>query len=288
MLPTPRRLGKTFAAEIVGLDLRAGIDAALAEEIDQALAENGVLCFRDQPLNDEQQGAFIAHFGPPFRTQVKEIASGARHNPYFYDITNVDEEGRQISDASVRGQYLKANQLWHTDGSQIQPPIRVSALNARQLPADPPDTHYADMKAAWDALPEARQRQLEGLQAVHSMLASRAKMGMGSEAFSEESKKLRPPVTHPLVRHHARTGRKSLYLASHASHILGWPEDEGAELLAELTAFATQPEFVYVHRWRPHDLVMWDDAATMHRSTPYLSPQPRVMRWCGVSELEPV
>jgi len=288
MIPTPRRLGRTFAAEIVGLDLRRGIDAQTAEEIEQALAENGVLCFRDQPLDDDQQQAFIQLFGPPFVTELKEVTSGDRHHPHFYDIANVDENGRPITEDSIRGLYMKANQLWHTDGSQIQPPIRITALNARVLPPDAPDTHYADMKAAWDALPDRRKAEIDGLQVEHSMLVSRAKMGMKAEEFSEASRKLRPPVVHPLVRYHPRTGRKSLYLASHASHIIGWPQDEGAALIAELMAFATQPAFVYEHKWRPYDLVMWDDSATMHRATPYQSPHHRVMRWCGVRELEPV
>lgn len=288
MIPTPNQLGQTFAAEIVGLDLRAGIDATQADEIDQALAEYGVLCFRDQPLNDEQQQAFIAMFGPPFITEMKEITSGPKHNPYFYDIANVDDEGKAITEASTRGLYLKANQLWHTDGSHVQPPIRVTALNARVLPDDAPNTLYADMIAAWEGLPESRQKELENLQVAHSIFASREKMGMAFEDFSEESRSKRPPVTHPLVRFHERTGRRSLYLASHASHIVGWPVAEGKALLEELTNHATQPRYVYSHAWKPYDLVMWNDATTMHRATPYESSSPRMMRWCGVRELEAV
>ena len=280
-----KRIGNTFASEVQGLDLRKGIDATLAAEIDHALATHGVLVFRRQVLDDDAQQAFIEKFGPPVVTQLKEIASG---HPHFYDVGTVDSEGNPIDAESVKGQYLLANQLWHTDGSQNQPPIRLTALHARTLPDDPPNTEYADMRGAWDALPASRQGELEGLQVEHSILWSREQIGMKASDFSEETLRERQPVVHPLVRVNARTGRKSLYLASHASHIIGRPLEEGRALVQELMAHATQPEFVYSHAWKPGELVMWDDSWTMHRATPYKGQQPRQMRWCGVRELEAV
>jgi alpha-ketoglutarate-dependent 2,4-dichlorophenoxyacetate dioxygenase len=189
---------------------------------------------------------------------------------------------------STRALVLLGNALWHTDGSQMQPPTRVSALHARVLPPSPPPTEYADMRAAWDALPGARQQEIEDLHVVHNFFWSREQIGMGIADFSEETVRLRPPVTHPLVRINPITGRKSLYLASHASHPIGWPIDEGRALIKGLIAHATRPDFVYSHDWEPDELVMWDDRWTMHRSTPYKELHPRKMRWCGARETEPV
>lgn len=274
-----------FGARVQGADLRAGIAASDVEVIENALARHGVLVFGGQRIGDDEQQAFIQQFGPPVVTKLKEIASG---HPHFYDISTVDDEGNPIPDDSARGMYLLANLLWHTDGSQNQPPIRLTALHARVLPPSPPNTEYADMRAAWNALPAARQRELEGLTVQHSILWSREKMGMKASDFSEETLRERTPVEHPLVRTNPRTGAKSLYLASHASHIIGRPIDEGRALIEELMAFATQPRFVYSHAWSPDDMVMWDDTWTMHRATPYKDKHPRQMRWCGVRELEAV
>lgn len=170
----------------------------------------------------------------------------------------------------------------------MQPPIRLTALSARTLPRVPPDTEYADLRAAYEALPAALRARIDGLSAVHSILYSRTKMGMKPEDFDPGLLASRPPVVHPLVRTHPRNGRKNLYLASHASHIVGMPEDEGRALIEELTAHATRPGFVYAHKWQAHDLVMWDDSWTMHRSTPYSGSEPRILRWSGVLELAPV
>ena len=283
---TFQRTHGTFVAEVQGLDLSAGVDPEMVETLDQALATHGVLVFRDQQrLDDDSQQAFIQQFGPPVVTTLKEIAAG---HPHFYDIGNVDPDGNPIPEDSARGMYLLANLLWHTDGSQNQPPIRLTALHARVLPPVPPPTEYADMRAAWDDLPPSRQRELDGLVVEHSIYWSREKIGMPLSSFSAETLAERKPVQHPLVRVHPRTGRKSLYLASHASHVIGWPIEKGRALIEELTAHATQPQYVYSHQWRGGDLVMWDDTWTMHRSTPYSEPHPRKMRWCGVRELHPV
>lgn len=278
-------IGANFGAQVQGADLKRGITPSDVEKIEDALANFGVLVFREQRIGDDEQQAFIQQFGPPVVTKLKEIASG---HPHFYDISTVDEEGNSIPQDSARGMYLLANLLWHTDGSQNQPPIRVTALHARILPPTPPNTEYADMRAAWDALPASRQRELEGLSVEHSIFWSREKMGMKASDFSEETRRERTPVTHPLVRFNERTGRKSLYLASHASHVIGWPLEQGRALIEELMEFATQPQFVYSHAWSSSDLVMWDDSWTMHRATPYKDKAPRQMRWCGVRELEPV
>ena len=280
------KIGNTFVAEATGIDLRDGIDAAMAKTIDMALATYGVLIFPGQLINDDHQQAFIQQFGPPHITgTLKELASD---HPHFYDIGTVNPDGTPISNESVRGMYLLANLLWHTDGSQNQPPIRLTALHARVLPPVPPPTEYADMRTAWEDLPGERQREIDDLVVEHSVFHSRSKMGMKLEDFSAETRAERKAVQHPLVRTHSLTGRKSLYLASHASHVIGWPVEKGRALIDELTAHATRPKYVYSHAWRPNDLVMWDDTWTMHRSTPYKDPHPRQLRWCAVRELEAV
>ena len=283
-----RPIGNGFAAEVHHIDLAGGIDARQTEAIEQALANYGVLALRRQPLDDVQQQRFIERFGPPVVTQLDELKNRKNHNPHFIDIATVDEDGNEIPADSARGMYLLANQLWHTDGSQVQPPVRLTALSARQLPPSPPPTEFADMRAAWAALSPKVKNCIDKLVVEPSIFHSRAKIGMQASDFSEATRQNRQAVEHALVRTHPRTGRKSLYLASHASHIVGKPVEEGRALIEELTAFATQRKFVYVHEWQQNDLVMWDDSWTMHRSTPYREPQPRVMRWCGVRELAPV
>jgi alpha-ketoglutarate-dependent 2,4-dichlorophenoxyacetate dioxygenase len=281
-----RPVSAGFAAEIYGFGTADGITAEKHALLEDALAKYGVLVLRGEQVDDDIQEALIRNFGPPLVTDLKGLAEGKQKHPHFYDLSTVDDEGKPIDENSFVGLYQKANLLWHTDGTQVQPPIRVTILSARVLPSAPPTTEYADMRAAWDALPETRKRELEGLQVEHSIYASRAKVGLTD--FDEEVRKTRPPVAHPLVRVHPRTGRKSLYLASHASHVIGWPKAEGEALLAELTEFATQRQFVYVHQWRDSDIVIWDDSFTMHRAMPYSGAEPRKMRWCAARELAPV
>lgn len=278
-------IGRTFAARVYGVDLARGIGPAEVEALEEGIARHGVLVFPEQSINDDQQQAFIQQFGPPHQASLKEIAS---NHPHFYDIGTVDFEGKEIPKESVAHLYMKANLLWHTDGAQNQPPIRLTALHARVLPPAPPPTEYADMHAAWEALSSALQKEIEGLTVEHSIYRSRERMGMKMSDFSEDSLRARKPVQHPLVRTNPRTGWKSLYLASHASHVIGWPIEKGRALLDELTEHATQAQFVYRHQWQLRELVMWDDSWTMHRATPYEGNHPRYLRWCAVRELEAV
>lgn len=278
-------IGKDFAARVHGIDIAKGIGPEEVEVIENGLAQFGVLVFEKQDINDDAQQAFIQQFGPPQEAKLKEIAS---NHPHFYDIGTVDFAGNPRGKDTVADLYMRANLLWHTDGSQNQPPIRLTALHARTLPSEPPPTEYADMRAAWDALPPEMQRSIDELVVEHSIYWSREQMGMKMSDFSEESLRTRKPVQHPLVRKNARTGRKSLYLASHASHVIGWPLEKGRALIEELIAHATQPRFVYSHAWQDQQLVMWDDTWTMHRATPYEGSEPRHLRWCGVRELEAV
>lgn len=279
------KLGQTFAAEAAGFDLGRPLPREHVDAIEAGLAQYGVVVFRDQDLDVAQQTAFIRNFGPDRNAGFKEVAGA---NPMFVDVGTVDDQGQPIPLDSARGQYLLANRLWHTDGSFLERPIRLTALLARELPPRPPPTEFADMRAAWDALPPERQAELAALRIVHSIVRSREQMGFTAEKFDPGTLQQHPSVDHPLVRTHPANGRKSLYLASHASHVVGWPLERGRALVEDLIAFATQRRFVYSHAWRLHDLVMWDDRWTMHRATPYDEPHPRKMRQAAVHETSPV
>jgi alpha-ketoglutarate-dependent 2,4-dichlorophenoxyacetate dioxygenase len=225
-------------------------------------------------MDPAQQEAFIRHFGPERPPLFKELAGSKT----LIDVGTVDDEGKLIGKDTVQGAYNLANRLWHTDGTFLELPIRLTGLLARELPPVPPPTEYANMRAAWDALPAARQAELEGLQVIHSVVRSREQVGFTADKFAPETLKRFPPVPHPLVRIHPFNRRKSLYLASHASHIDGWPVADGRLLLLDLNTHATQPGFVYSHTWRVGDLLIWDNRCTMHRGRPHDETKPRDLR----------
>ena len=274
-----------LGAEVRAVDLTRPVSPEVFAEIDTAFARYGVLVFPAQPLSDEQQLAFSRLFGP---LEVNPNYAGAkmRLRPDIADISNLDAEGRVLARDDRRNLFNLGNQLWHTDSSFKYIPAKCSLLSARALPTVGPmgggETEFADLRAAWDALPEARKRELEGLVVEHSIFRSRSQIGFAD--FNDEIFKQLPPVRQLLVRHHRYSGRTSLYLASHASHVIGWPVEKGRELIEELIAFATQPQFVYQHRWTVDDIVIWDNRCTMHRGRPYDDTQPRVLHRTTVSD----
>jgi alpha-ketoglutarate-dependent 2,4-dichlorophenoxyacetate dioxygenase len=278
------RIGNSFAGRVTGLDIAAGARPVDLVQVEQFLAEYPVLCFPDQPLTDEQQTAFVHALGPGF--EAPSPYGDGDNVLRVVDVANVEPDGKPIAKGSIKAKFQDANLLWHTDGSYSQRPIRITGLSARTLPKHPPDTLYADMRAAWDALADPMKRRCENLIVEHSMYYSRRKMGIAESDFPDEFRKTFGIARHPLVRTHPISGRKSLYLASHVGGIVGWPEADASTFLDELVEFATRPEFVYAHKWRPRDFMMWDDSCTMHRATPYDGAEPRLLRWASV--LEPV
>jgi alpha-ketoglutarate-dependent 2,4-dichlorophenoxyacetate dioxygenase len=278
-------LHPTLGAEVRHVDLTRPMPPAVFAEIEAAFDRHGILVFPEQPLTDEQQLAFSRRFGP---LEVNPNYAGAtmRLRPDVADISNLDPEGRVLARDDRRNLFNLGNQLWHTDSSFKHIPAKCSLLSARELPSPGPmgggETEFADLRAAWDALPDARQRELDGLVVEHSIFRSRSQIGFAD--FNDEIFKQLPPVPQALVRHHPVSGRTSLYLASHVSHIIGWPVEKGRALIEELIAFATQPQFVHRHRWRVGDLVMWDNRCTMHRGRPYDETQRRVLHRTTVSD----
>jgi alpha-ketoglutarate-dependent 2,4-dichlorophenoxyacetate dioxygenase len=279
-------LHPTLGAEIRGVDLTRPVASGVFAEIEAAFNRYGILVFPEQPVTDEQQLAFSRLFGP---LEVNPNYAGAkmRLRADIADISNLDAEGQVLARDDRRNLFNLGNQLWHTDSSFKQVPAKCSLLSAREIPSPGPmgggETEFADLRAAWDALPETKKRQFDGLVVEHSIFRSRSQIGFAD--FNDEIFKQLPPVRQALVRHHPASGRTSLYLASHASHIIGWPIEEGRALIEELIAFATQPRFVYQHRWTVGDLVIWDNRCTMHRGRPYDDTQRRVLHRTTVSDI---
>jgi alpha-ketoglutarate-dependent 2,4-dichlorophenoxyacetate dioxygenase len=257
-----------FAAEVHGLDLRTTPDAATCAEIDRAMDRYAVLVFRDQHLDDDQQMAFGQALGP--LEQERGVVDVHKNRLKFHnmaDISNLDVDGSLLAADDRRRMFNLGNQLWHSDSSFKPTPAKYSILHARVIPPQGGETEFADMRAAWDALPEVTRQLIEPLVCDHSLLYSRALLGF--DAFTEAERRAFAPVPQRLVRRHPGSGRRSIYLSSHIGTIHGWPRPEAMALLRDLTEHATQREFVYRHTWRPHDLVMWDNRCTMHRARPF-------------------
>jgi alpha-ketoglutarate-dependent 2,4-dichlorophenoxyacetate dioxygenase len=278
-------LHPTLGAELRGVDLTRPVGPQVFAEIDAAFNRHGILVFPEQPVTDEQQLEFSRLFGP-LEVNPNYAGTKMRLRPDVADISNLDAEGRVLARDDRRNLFNIGNQLWHTDSSFKRVLAKCSLLSARELPSPGlmggGETEFADLRAAWDALPAARRHELDGLVVEHSIFRSRSQIGFAD--FNDEIFKQLPPVPQVLVRHHRYSGRTSLYLASHASHVIGWPVEEGRALIEELIAFATQPQFVYRRRWTVGDLVMWDNRCTMHRGRPYDETQRRVLHRTTVSD----
>jgi alpha-ketoglutarate-dependent 2,4-dichlorophenoxyacetate dioxygenase len=273
----------TFFSELTGVrvaDLDIGEFRRLMDRCAVCVIRN------EKPLSDEEHVVFSRRLGPllPMKmlTMVGKSKSRFAH-PEIIDIGNIDAEGRLLPEDDRRRAYNRGNLLWHTDASYDQARGVYSLLSCHSIPPSGADTEFADMRAAYDFLPEDTKARIEGLAVEHSIWHSRALAGMTD--VSEEEKATRPPARHRLVHTHPGSGRKVLYLASHASRVIGLPTEEGRSLLRELIEFATQSQFVYRHSWRVGDLLVWDNLQTMHRGTPFDDTKyPRDMRRTTVIE----
>ena len=263
-----RKLHPTFAAEANRIDLRDVDDEDGLERIREAMDRFAVLVFRDQALSGEEQLAFATRLDGEIhrKTGISVLQKSRFGDEALTDVSNVDAAGDILAADARQRSYTLANRLWHTDASFQDPRGRYSMLAALVVPPVAADTEFADMRTAHDALPAATRAGLAGLHAHHSIAYSRETLGF---SFSEaESERLKGAV-HPLVLVNPRTGRRSLYLASHASRIVEQPVAEGRLLLRDLMEHATRPERVYRHSWRAGDVVIWDNRATMHRARPF-------------------
>jgi alpha-ketoglutarate-dependent 2,4-dichlorophenoxyacetate dioxygenase len=273
-----RQLTPVFAGEVSGTDITKPVSKEDVAAIEAGMDKYAVLVFRDQRFTDEQQMAFGRNFGR------LEVAGGSnitkpedkRLAVGMNDVSNLGKDGKPLALDSRQRMFNLGNMLWHSDSSFRAIPAKYSLLSARVVNPKGGDTEFADMRAAYDALDEETKRELENLVCEHSLMYSRGSLGFGP--FTEEEKAMFKPVRQRLVRTHPVTGRKSLYLSSHAGTILGMPTPYARILLRDLTDHATQPRFVYVHKWKPFDLVMWDNRQTMHRGRRYDETQARDVR----------
>jgi alpha-ketoglutarate-dependent 2,4-dichlorophenoxyacetate dioxygenase len=256
-----------FVARASGVTLRSVTDAATLEAVRQGMDTYGVLVFHDQPFSDDEQLAFARRFDGELhaKTGSRVIASNRLGNEALTDISNLGGDGAVLARDDRRRLYSLGNRLWHTDASFEDPPGRYSLLHARTIPEHGADTEFADMRAAYDSLCDEMKARIADLRVHHSIAYSRSTLGF---EMSEEEASVLAGAIHPLVRQ-LPSGRKSLYLASHASRIEGWTLPEGRLLLRELMEHATRRENIYRHAWTVGDLVIWDNRATMHRATPF-------------------
>ena len=256
-----------FVAELGDVDLSQPLSEADWRAIEEAFETYAVLVIPDQELSQQQHIDFALRFGPIDRSMVVDLEGAKpRVRNEIADVSNLDENDEVWTEDSRLRLFQMGNRLWHTDSSFKKVPAKASLLYMRSVPPVGGQTEFADMRAAHDALPEAMKERIEGLVAMHAIANSRAKLGF--EMTGEENEAL-PPVPQALARHHAHSGRGSIYIASHAGSVNGLPDDEGGALLAELMAHATQRRFVHCHRWRANDLVIWDNRCTMHRGRPF-------------------
>ncbi len=270
-----------IGAEIGGVDAGRPPDAATLRALWQAIDRHALLVFHDQQVSDQELHDFAASFG---ELEIgRSAARGGKRRlqiPQIGDISNLDEDNRLRGRDDRRRLDSLGNRLWHTDASYMPVPVVLGMLFAVTVPPASPfgcgETEFADMRAAYDALSEAQTAALADLVVEHDVFWSRGQIGFTE--FPPGEREQYPPSHQRLVRRHPGSGRKCLYLSAHASHIVGWPVPEGRLLLADLNEHATQREFVYSHKWREGDLVIWDNRDTMHRGRPHDETQSRDLR----------
>ena len=270
MTITVKPLHPTFMGEVQDITLRTTVDEPTLAALRDAMDRYGVLVFRNQQFDDDEHMAFAQRMDVDGKIHAKTgsrvIAKSRLGNEALTDISNLDSEGKPLETDDRRRLYGLANRLWHTDASFEDPPGRYSMLYAYVIPPVAADTQFCDMRTAYESLDQEMKDRVEGLQVHHSIAYSRQTLGFD---FSEEEAAALPGAIHPLVREHPNVGRRSLYLASHASRIIDWSVPEGRMLIRELLEHATQPQHVYSHAWQENDLVIWDNRATMHRASPF-------------------
>jgi alpha-ketoglutarate-dependent 2,4-dichlorophenoxyacetate dioxygenase len=273
-----RQLTPVFAGEVSGVDLTKPLTKEEAAAIEAGMDKYAVLVFHGQNLTDEQQQAFSRNFG-----QLEDARGGNITKPGdkrlaegMNDVSNLGKDGKPLPKDSRQHLFNIGNMLWHSDSSFRAIPAKYSLLSCRVLNSKGGNTEFADMRAAYDDLDAETKAEIEDMICEHSLMYSRGSLGFLD--YSEEEKKMFKPVRQRLVRTHPVTGRKSLYLSSHAGAILGHTVPDARIILRDLTEHATAPKYVYVHKWQLHDFVMWDNRQVLHRVRRYDESQPRDMR----------
>jgi len=273
-----RQIGPCFAGEVSGIDMRKPLTPQEVAAIHAGMDEYAVLVLRDQHITAEQQLAFTESLGElehAIGTSLRKD-SELRLPTVFADVSNLDKDNKPLARDDRRRLFAIGNRLWHSDSSFKVTPAKYSLLYGITIPSKGGNTEFADMRAAYDALDEETKQACEGLVCEHSQIYSRQQAGFYD--FTDEERERFKPVLQTLIRTHPSTGRKSLYLSSHAGGIVGWPVPEARIFLRDLNEHATQRKFVYSHKWRVGDLVIWDNRRTMHRARPFPAHEPRDVR----------
>jgi alpha-ketoglutarate-dependent 2,4-dichlorophenoxyacetate dioxygenase len=278
MTLTIRQIGPCFAGEVAGIDLRQKLTRDEVAAVHAGMDKYAVLVFHDQKIDDAQHLAFTRSLGDIEHAIGTSLRADNEYRlpTTFADVSNLDQNNKPFVRDDRRRLFALGNRLWHSDSSFKATPAKYSLLRAVSIPSKGGDTQFADMRAAYDALDDETKARLEGMVCEHSQLYSRGMIGFTD--FTDEERARFKPVLQCMVRTHPVTGRKSMYLSSHAGGIVGWPMPEARAFLRDLVEHATQREFVYSHKWRLHDLVMWDNRQTMHRVRPFPDSEPRDMR----------
>ena len=273
-----RQIGPCLAAAVEGIDMRKPLSPDEIAAIHAGMNEYAVLVFHDQDIDDEQQLAFTQSLGDIEHAIGTSLRAPDEYRlpTSFADVSNLDKHNNVYARDDRRRLFAIGNRLWHSDSSFKVIPAKYSLLHARSIPSKGGNTEFADMRAAYDALDAETRAEIEDLICEHSQIFSRQQLGFTD--FTDDERERFKPVRQRLVRTHPATGRKSLYLASHAGGILGWPVPEARAFLRDLVEHATQRQFVYAHKWTVGDLVMWDNRRTMHRARPFPAHEPRDMR----------
>ena len=285
-----RPLHPVFAAEIVGADLMVPPTPDLVETVEQAMATYAVCVVRGAHVSDAEHIRFSRAFGPLELPPGLERFAGRdlakrRMAPELFDVSNLDDDGEIIPFASERRKMARATERFHTDSSFHRLPTKWSLLLGHTVPPVGGDTHFIDTRAVYDELAQDTKDRIEGLEVVHDFWRGRELAGV--TGVTDEMRASMPPVTQPMVRT-MPYGRKSLYIGAHTTGIVGWPEEQARHLLDELYDFATHDRFIYVHKWRRGDLVIWDNRCTLHRATPLLTDKyKRDVRRSTVNEYGP-
>lgn len=282
-----RQLHKHFVGEVSGVDLRKPLTRQEAVEIEAGMDKYAVLVFHGQDISDEQQMAFALNFGERESSRGGTVTKKEdyRLSSGLNDVSNLGKDGKPLPKDHRTHLFNLGNCLWHSDSSFRPIPAKFSLLSARVVNPKGGNTEFADMRAAYDALDDDTKAEIDDMICEHSLMYSRGSLGFLD--YTDEEKEMFKPVLQRLVRSHPVHGRKSLYLSSHAGAIRGMSMPEARVLLRDLTEHATQAEFVYVHKWSVHDLVMWDNRQTVHRVRRYDQSQPRDMRRATVAGTQP-
>ena len=255
-----------FFAEVHDMDCRRPLTSQEKMEIEDAIARYGVLVFKNQSLRNDEHIAFAIHFG---EVEAEPVNTGRTRltETKLNDISNLNADGSLMKADDRRRMFSLGNRLWHSDSSFKTVPASYSFLFAHVVPPHGGETEFADMRAAWDALPVDQRTRLTKLDAWHSLLYSRELLGFSD--FNADERAKYAPVRHPMSRVHPISGRRSLFISSHIGRVEGMLVPEGKELIRDLMESATQREFVHSHSWSVGDLVMWDNRCTMHRGRPF-------------------